>query len=448
MGSHTARRFEAAFTTRARFRRMGRGVVLLALGIVVGGCGPGEVHEGDVALGSRRQIDAFLGKYTEVRGDLTIRVIDGRKTLRLDGLERVTGTLSIGGNDHLEELFFPDLREVGGLGVGGNPRLVTLEFPELEVVGDELSPVEPSVRAWDLVVSADDRLRRLRFPRLSRVKKLRLEATGGRTFEELSFPALTSIVELEMSGDVVSSFVLPALTRAREITIQGIETLRAVSFPELQELDDSLFVSSSGARALEEISLPKLERAHRVDVSSWNSATKVDLSSLRAVNELLRHGTPPRELNDNVEPSSWLLPRLERVGVLLVYDASLSSLELPSLTWAGKVIAAGDRMRSLAIDRLTEVGELQVSASELTTLQAPALRRAEKLVVLVAPVRSLRFPVLEELRRLELVETHDLPACPLSFYFPRVNFDDVLVFAPPATCTCSLVDEAIEATCE
>lgn len=192
------------------------------------GAGESAVWDGDFTINTPADALALRG-VRHVKGHLHINDT-GARSLTLARLERVDGSIVLGGNPVIESVAMPSLRTVGGaVQVGSNPALVSFTLPLLETVADEL------------VFADNAALASLDLPALTTV-------TGF--VGVFSNPAL-ALIDLSALATVKDDFVMFENTALASLDLSRLKTLEGKEFviagnPALPSLDLSALTTATG----------------------------------------------------------------------------------------------------------------------------------------------------------------------------------------------------------
>jgi hypothetical protein len=282
----------------------------------------GIAHNGTVVLETQADVDAF--------GQRGITLIDGNLTIgRVAGMDSITSLAPLAG---LKEVAYSLTVNptFSGAGLGG---LETLEH------------VGGTFQAGGTTT-----------------------ATGLKHIETLSLPALKTTGAISLLNTVTFIVELPELTTVnRQLSLNC--PLYQLQLPSLQYAGGTVTVSGSSA-TIAQISLPALEEAGSIAISSLSNATKIDLPQLKKAGAL--------SCSSMAKLSFIYAPLLEEVTgrITLSSLAGLPEFELPELKQAGEVYIS--------------------SCAALRMLEFPKLIRTNSIYLYMAPVDGLAgFPALQ-----------------------------------------------------
>ena len=347
---------------------------------------------------------------------------------RLDGVQRVTGKLTLEGSELKGKLELPELEQVGllsvtdtqlsGLALGSlkqaddiriedNASLSELALPALEevtaslVVGSQpkLKSLSLPKLLWARTVDVCGALASLSADELRRASVLYCESRDS-ALEELVLPKLEHVDSLflhELAGTRLS---LPALTTVTGKAFIGGEHLEVVDLPKLRFLSE---LASFPPIAVEAWDFPALEVAGKIDFHTYGTL-RVRFDRLRQVSDLwLSAG------EDVAEASHVSAPRLERAGRISLWEP-FQTVSFPRLQDVGSLRAP--LTGRLEVDQLEEAGQLTLLLSDSVDIYAGALRAAGSIQLYggdlpcdAAPL----FPALKDVDR--VLETHS-EGCP------------------------------------
>ncbi|MDR1273892.1 MAG: hypothetical protein LBK12_05015 [Odoribacteraceae bacterium] len=363
------------------------------------------VHEGDVALETQADVDAFaaLG-VTAINGNLIIGRASGEdsisSTAALAALKRVEYDLVINNRVNGETLAFENLEEAGSITISAAykwvvfPRLrqvnlsasfgsqYSLQCPDLEVVGKNLSAQNASTldNGFDFpnlkrvggtlqLTNTVWRVNAFSLPKLEAAGAVSLSisasqillpalktcagaftASNANTLE-IELPALETVGSLTMSGAKYMSFDLPALASATTLSLTGA----TAAYFNLPALTSATTLTLSGAAAAR-VDLPLLERVGTLTATNLTALETLSLPALRAATRI------------NV-PSSAKLHYLDLRAVTVDY-LNLSSVDSIRIEGTGTIsnTLGLSSVRHGVIAGFTTINTLSISSCESASL--------------------------------------------------------------------------------
>jgi hypothetical protein len=354
------------------------GGTAIGVGLDINGNGvldPGEVESTTYLCGPPPAV-------TVIDGDVIVHNLV--ELAALDGVETITGSLTIHGYAITAPIALPSLRHVGvRLGCDANtpvafPNLVSAEVIYLQ--GDTTEVDLHSLESVDSLVF-DTPLTDLSLPALvtgAIRQPCGPPSTCHNSLETIYLPSLVS-GSVNITVSKLTSFELPALQTA---TLDGI-TVAATTGTGLTTFDVPNIVSGSisiGQGHVASVSFPVLTSG---DVTiAGDSLGSLSLPVLASGRVTVRNSSPP----------TISLPSLQTGGLALEHLPTLTSVSAPSLVTASEIVL--NHTQSLA------------------TLSLPALEHTSALDVLQnAALTSISLPALTSLGDLHVIENPLLPTC-------------------------------------
>jgi hypothetical protein len=314
-------------------------------------------REGSVVLATQAEVDAFgqLG-ISSVKGNLMIGRPGGTDSisslLPLASLKEVDYGLTINPTykgEHLDGL--ETLERVGDvLQIDGCPHLETIVLPSLESAG------AIAVTNSSAVVAS--------FPRLIRVKEtVRL----GCPLFQLNLSALKEVGDITLiytsAGPMLAEFSLPALETAGVVSITSYDNVSKVNLPKLRTVGT---LSLGNLNKVSFVYTPLLETAERIVFSNsqaTSALTEIDFPSLVKVQTL--------ELKQRTVRIAEF-PKLAEVGLIDVSDVAIGFSSFPALKTANRIAFFNNLVDPVDIEALViptvveRIGELSIEARNNT----------------------------------------------------------------------------------
>lgn len=360
---------------------------------VCNGYGAAEtsVWVGDYTVAT--SVDALvLRGIRHITGNLLITGVNAA-SLTLASIEQVDGVVAVTENDTLVDVTLSSLRFVGSaFGISSNTSVKSVKLPLLEtIVGEE-------TMGMALMVSGNDALDSLVFPRLSTVEKSvvvvnnpvlatfelpMLETVGGgfgvqaTAITSLESRALSSVGgDLTLQGNTaLTSVSLPALTTVDgDIQMMNNPALLSVSLASESVLTVGGYVGIMRNDVLDSVSLPGLAEAGSLGIYE-----NVALESVSVASNTRLVLNASMAIKENASLESVWLPGLAEVGEDLVINQNpmLETLVVSELVSVGRMLEmfADNALASLDLPALQTVGGgFRVGGlPSLTLLTAPEL---------------------------------------------------------------------------
>jgi len=422
--------------------------------VAASACGVSESEAVTSVLGTDLVVTkaSDLGGVTRVSGNLLIHpaatVIELRGLLAVQG-SVIVSDISAGFSNTGVRVSLPDLTNVGlDFGVQRTASPVSLETPYLndvlghlrieqasavELVAPRLKNVHGDLRVTNSTLGKVDLSSlgeidgaiilsgyqgvvdglpdptmtppiALTFPSLTTVTNTISLSNGGPT--TLSFPALNEAGGLEVDT-VNAALQLPSLEkldgtlRVRRATLDvTLDTLTTIS-GDLQLEDDSI----DGSDTVELMALDRVEGG----VSVENVANLVNFEA-----PVLTHVGSGIRFTDNSELAKVSLG-LQATNADIVIsgsNASVVTLDVPTLLQGQKIVLSDNQAIALAAPRLSQLSELDLTRSGLKDLDVPVLKAVTGAIVIedlsVSPSQPLNFPRLSSAGDLRLNQTEGI----------------------------------------